>query len=382
MRRNARSLFLLLLLAVFCFLQRKSDACAEAALSVIRTEEIESLFDSYMKENDFDPELVSIAYEYTATGERWYHREDQWYYSASLYKVPLMMLLTEREYQGELTKESVINGMTLETIEEEVLVNSNNPIAYSTLLYIAQPDVCRRMFCGYSDLPEDYYTWDFYGGSYFTARFMTDVMSTLYENAEQFPRMTDCLKRAQPDHFFRLKLGNQWEIAQKYGTYQDEDGTDWNHTSGIVYTPHPFILTVMTRYGGISETIISDLAVLFCEYTLQADSRLLTQKETPTAVIPVGDRTDPVPVQNTSDETSVFLMSEAMKAENTTGFPEDNDSSESVDPERLQDLPGHKSEIGRSALIAAAFGLEVILIGSAFWLRSRKRDKRNQHRRR
>ena len=77
MRRNARSLFLLLLLAVFCFLQRKSDACAEAALSVIRTEEIESLFDSYMKENDFDPELVSIAYEYTATGERWYHREDQ-----------------------------------------------------------------------------------------------------------------------------------------------------------------------------------------------------------------------------------------------------------------------------------------------------------------
>ena len=64
---------------MFSFLQGTSGVWAEAALSVIRTEEIEALFDAYLKENDFDPELISIAYEYTATGERWYHREDQWY---------------------------------------------------------------------------------------------------------------------------------------------------------------------------------------------------------------------------------------------------------------------------------------------------------------
>ena len=364
---------------MFSFLQGTSGVWAEAALSVIRTEEIEALFDAYLKENDFDPELISIAYEYTATGERWYHREDQWYYSASLYKVPLMMLLTEREYQGELTKDTVINGMTLEAIEEEVLVNSNNPIAYSTLLYIAQPDVCRRMFCRYSDLPEEYYTWDFYGGSYFTARFMTDVMSTLYQYEEQFPRMTECLKRAQPDHCFR----------QKYGTYQDEDGTDWNHTSGIIYTPHPFILTVMTRYGGISETIISDLAVLFCEYTLQADSRLLIQKETPTVVIPAGDPSDPTPVQNQnmSDETSSFPTPEATEVENSN---EENalcstgelGSYDPVDPEGVRELPRWESEIGRLMLIVAALGLEVILMGLALWLRHQERDGRSQRRRR
>ena len=72
MRRNVRSLFLLLLV-MFSFLQGTSGVWAEAALSVIRTEEIEALFDAYLKENDFDPELISIAYEYTATGERWYH---------------------------------------------------------------------------------------------------------------------------------------------------------------------------------------------------------------------------------------------------------------------------------------------------------------------
>ena len=386
MRRNVRSLFLLLLV-MFSFLQGTSGVWAEAALSVIRTEEIEALFDAYLKENDFDPELISVAYEYTATGERWYHREDQWYYSASLYKVPLMMLLTEREYQGELTKDTVINGMTLEAIEEEVLVNSNNPIAYSTLLYIAQPDVCRRMFCRYSDLPEEYYTWDFYGGSYFTARFMTDVMSTLYQYEEQFPRMTECLKRAQPDHYFRLKLGNQWKIAQKYGTYQEEDGTDWNHTSGIIYTPHPFILTVMTRYGGISETIISDLAVLFCEYTLQADSRLLTQKETPTGVIPAGDQPDPAPVQNMSDETSSYLTPVATEVENAN---EENasystgelDLHDSVDPEGVRELPGRESELDRPVLIVAALGIEVVLVGLALWLRHQKRDGRSRRRRR
>ena len=239
-----------------------------------RAEQIgpEELFNRYIRENDLDPNLISIAWVLPETGESWYHGEDRWYYSASLYKVPLMMLLTERESEGELTHDSAINGMTLETIEEEILVNSDNAAAYSMLLYFGQPDQTRRMFCRYSDLPENYYTWDFYGSSYFTARYMTDVMCTLYEAPERFPRMIDCMKQAQPGHYFHLKLGDSYEIAQKYGSYTEEDGTNWNHTTGIIYTPHPFILTVMTRYGGISENIIGDLASLFCEYTLSLNT--------------------------------------------------------------------------------------------------------------
>ena len=256
-----------------------ADAYAMASAEIIQREELDALFEEYVKENDLNPDLISVAYLYTPTDETWYHLEDQWYYSASLDKVPLMMLLTEKEHNGELTRKSEINGMPLEVIEEEILINSNNPVAYSTLRYLAQPDECRRMFCRYSDLPEDYYTWDFYGSSYFTARFMTDVMHTLFWEPERFPRMIDCMKKAQPDHYFRLKLGEQYEIAQKYGNYRDENETDWNHTTGIIYTPNPFILTVMTRYGGISETIIGDLATLFCNYTLRADERLADSKK-------------------------------------------------------------------------------------------------------
>ena len=370
------------------FLSLSCIPCIGAAepFSVVHEDEIEALFDAYLTENDLNPDLISIAYEYTATGERWYHLEDRWYYSASLYKIPLMMILTEREYLGELTKDSDINGMTLDAVEEEVLVNSNNPIAYSTMLYIAQPDVCRRMFCRYADLPEEYYTWDFYGGSYFTARFMSDVMSTLYRDEERFPRMTDCLKRAQPGHYFRLKLGERWEVAQKYGTYQDEDGTDWNHASGIIYTPHPFILTVMTKYGGISETIIGDLAVLFCDYTIRADSRLSAEQlkkaemtealsdDTPAADTQRGteDRiADLQKAEATEDEDRRDPLQE--RSENSAEYAE-------TSRETLTASSEAESSSGRLAVIAAALGLELIL-GLLFILTRHRHDRRRQRRR-
>lgn len=373
MRRSAKLFFLFLLTAVFFLTCIPCIGAAEPS-TVVHEDEIETLFDAYVTENDLNPDLISVAYEYTATGERWYHLEDRWYYSASLYKVPLMMLLTEREYLGELTKDTEINGMTLEAIEEEVLVNSNNPVAYSTLLSIAQPDVCRRLFCKYSDLPEEYYTWDFYGRSYFTARFMSDVMSTLYRNEARFPRMTDCLKRAQPDHYFRLKLGDRWEVAQKYGTYQDEDGTDWNHASGIVFTPHPFLLTVMTRYGGISETIIGDLAVLFCDYTIRADGRLASlSMDTPAPETPQGsENAIRIPLTPSTAEDEIRTT------EPVQDRSENSDVYDVSSPEMLTPLPEAESFRGRQTLIAAALGIELVLAILLVALRRRRRRQRKR----
>ena len=243
--------------------------------SVIHPEDIQEFFDRYIAENNLSSDLISVGYIYTATGERWYHNEDRWYYSASLYKVPLMMLYAEKEANGELTQESEFYGMQLSYIEDEVLTYSNNDIAYSMMLNIASPFDCRDLFRSYSGLPDDYFSWEYRGYSYFSARFMTEVMYTLYSEPEKFPGIADRLKNAQPGHYFRLSLEDCGiEIAQKYGNYRDEDGNDWNHTSGILYTPNPVILTVMTQYGGISELIISDLARFFYDYTLSADKEL------------------------------------------------------------------------------------------------------------
>ena len=292
---------------------------------------LQTMLNRYFEEKDILSDLVSVGYVYTETGETWYHNPDCWYYSASLYKVPLMMLLAERVAAGELTNESEICGLPLSLVEEEVLTFSNNDIAYSVLLSMDRPDAVRRMYQRYSSIPEEDYPPEFAGYSYFSARFMTDVLQTLYSDPERFPNITDCLLDAQPGHYFRLILGDEIPIAQKYGRDSDLDGNDWNHTAGIFYTRHPFILTVMTRYGGISETIIGDLAVMFYDYSLQLDSHfdewkamqtqdvLLqdTEKETPAE--------DPLPVSEANSHaypaSSAAPVIEGEAVEASSQFP-------------------------------------------------------------
>ena len=273
------------LLLICIFVPAISSASAEEKNKpLFDAEEIQKLLDAYLDEKGILSDLISVGYVYTATGESWYHNPDRWYYSASLYKVPLMMLLAEREAAGELTQESEIYGMPLSYIEEEVLTYSNNDIAYSIMLSLAQPNDCRRMFQRYSSIPEDSYPWEFASYSYFSARFITDVMQTLFSQPERFPHVADCLLCAQPDHYFHFNLGDRIPIAQKYGYYEEEDGSCWTHTAGIIYTKNPFILTVMTRYGGMGEIIIGDLAVLFYEFTQNLDTRYQQQEENATLI--------------------------------------------------------------------------------------------------
>ena len=229
---------------------------------------IQGMFDAYIDENNLQKELIAVGYADTATGETWYWNEDKQFYSASLYKVPLMMMLAEMISSGEMDADSEINGMSIPYIESEVLTYSNNDIAYSMLLWFGEPSAVRLQFGRFTTLPEGYFDWGFTAYSNFTARFMTEVMLTLFREPERFPNIADCLKEAQPGHYFRLGLeDNGITIAQKYGSYHDDmDGSDWNHAAGIFYTEQPFVLTVMTRYGGISEIILSDLAKLFLEY--------------------------------------------------------------------------------------------------------------------
>ncbi len=262
--------------SVISIAENNGDSSSLAkTLSGLNADEIQSMFDTYIEANALQKDLISIGYADAETGETWYWNEDKQYYSASLYKVPLMMMLSEKVSSGELDAGTEINGMTIPYIEEETLTYSNNDIAYSMLLWFGEPSSVRMQFSKYTTLPEEYFDWGFTAYSNFTARFMTEVMLTLCREPERFPNVAECLKEAQPGHYFRLGLeDSEIEIAQKYGSYHDDfDGSDWNHTAGIFYAEHPFVLTVMTRYGGISEIILSDLAKLFLEYSLSLYKR-------------------------------------------------------------------------------------------------------------
>ena len=248
---------------------------AENALTVLDGEELQALAEQALKDLGLKAENVSIGYCYTPTGETWYFNEDAWYYSASLYKVPLMMIMAEREKSGELTQESVLTGrLTLAYAEDRVLVYSNNEIAHTVMGYLGSDREVREMYKQYSTLPEEDYPKNFLVYSYFSPRFMTDVMMTLYYEQERFPNILDCLKKAQPDGWFNKTGNHEYEIAQKYGAYEEV-----HHTSGVVYTPEPFILTVMTKNSGYPEESIGKIKQRFQDYTLQLAPRLEQARE-------------------------------------------------------------------------------------------------------
>ncbi len=313
------------------------DSAISEPGAVIEAQSIQKMVDGYFAEHGLNPDMISIGYLYTGSNESWYHNADAWYYSASLYKVPLMMLYAEREAAGELTQDSEFFGLPLSYLEDEILTFSNNDLAYSMMLNLADPFACRSLFRAYADLPEDYYSWLFTGYSYFSARFMTEVMYTLFREPDRFPGITERLKKAQPEHYFRMSLeGAGVDIAQKYGNYQDEEGNDWNHTAGIVYTEKPFLLTVMTRYGGISENIIADLAQLFYDYTLSIDTvpvPMNSEQGIPAEQAPPAGMSEG---QNSVAEVPVPEEKHALSNEAQDAAPSDSKGENTVSQEALR----------------------------------------------
>lgn len=247
-------------------------ASAAVDMTIFDPDALERMTEDFISEwssHNVRAERISFAYTYLATGETWFYNPDTWYYSASMYKVPLMMILAQQEYNGELTQETDIKGITLAKAEESILVYSNNDYAHLMLNYLGTDEEAREMYKQFSSLPDDYYDPDFIDYSYFTVRFMNDVMTTLYNDPERFPNIIDCLKRAQPVDYFHLCTDPNLVIAQKYGSYNE-----WNGTTGIIYTPNPVILTVMMENVEGAEEVIGNAAKMFVDYTLTLDDKL------------------------------------------------------------------------------------------------------------
>ena len=100
---------------------------------IIDAAALQQWMDNFAQEHNLKQDYMrfSVGFWYSGTGDSWYYDADQWMYSASLYKVPVSMLMAEKEAAGELTLESVVNGTTLEYLESTALVYSNNDSGHS-----------------------------------------------------------------------------------------------------------------------------------------------------------------------------------------------------------------------------------------------------------
>ena len=117
----------------------------------------------------------------------------------------------------------------------------------------------RKQLAMYSGLDPDTLDETYYHVNTFSPRFMVGTLQTLYKNADQYGKIIDWMKLANPNHYFKL-VATDYEIAQKYGQY--------NHctaTAGIIYTPQPVLLTVFIS-GLYLESAVGDLAAMAIAY--------------------------------------------------------------------------------------------------------------------
>lgn len=266
---------LMLCAALLCALSCPAFADGEGEDSLIDPARLQSIADGLITQYGVNGDNFSIGYCYLATGDTWYYNEDGWFYAASVYKVPLMMLMAEKVSSGELTQDSVINGITLAEAESLILTYSNNDYARDLRFnYMGGDEMWVKEAQKFSDLAESDYDENYLPYRYYNARYIVDVLKTLYSEPERFPNVIDCLLLAEPGAYFRSTLEGRYDIAQKYGAYIENDGTNNNHAVGVIYTPNPIIVSVMTKNIGSYESLIGDAAKQLVDYTLELDSQL------------------------------------------------------------------------------------------------------------
>lgn len=112
MRKTFRLLAIILLFAMLlptamAFAAETDKPAEDASLaspvdenSIIDGSVLSSKIENFLKENSIDPKKISVGYYYSATGDSWYYNGDKWFYPASMYKVPLVMLLAEKVHSG------------------------------------------------------------------------------------------------------------------------------------------------------------------------------------------------------------------------------------------------------------------------------------------
>ncbi len=276
-RTNFRRLLSLLLCLMMLSAMPVSALADDAAdTGIIDAQKLNEMTESFLSERGIDPKNFSLGFCYTATGDEWYYNGDEWFYPASMYKVPLMMLLSERVKSGDLTQDTYIYDRPVSEIEELILVYSNNEWAHYIRTYLGGDEQWRAEAKKYASLKDDEYDPDYMDYCYFNNRYITSVMKTLYSDPDSYPNVIDCLLRAEPTHYFRLSqsIEGVYDVAQKYGSFDDQIGQSFNHTTGIIYTPNPCIVTVMTCNVSSYEKVISDAALMLTEYALSLDEQL------------------------------------------------------------------------------------------------------------
>ncbi len=285
MRLAALLLCAAMVLAISCAaFAENTTAAASSSDGILDSAALQQMMDEFVAKYSLDTRnrSISVGFCYLKTGDMWFYNEGKWYYSASLYKVPVAMLLAEREVAGEIAADTVHQNQyytgSLETLESKALVNSNNDAGHAMVEWMGgtYAGKCADQLKKFTDLPDSYFNEDFYSVSYYNVNFYTQVLRTLYNNQQNYPRIIDYMKLAQPGAYLRTYLDGAYEVAQKYGAFEETKTNPTknnNHAAGIIFTPNPIAVTIMTSNVDNFNDRIGEVAKMLADYALTLDAR-------------------------------------------------------------------------------------------------------------
>ena len=226
----------------------------------------EEVVNALMEEYHVKPESVAMGYCNTVTGETHYHRGDAYMVAASMYKVPINMVFTERVAKGEMDWDTKISGLPYSTILEWTVINSDNDAAEKLWNKLGGYQKYRKAICPYMGVDAATVDKMFWKNNYFTAEQMIYCLSLLQANPDRFPRLEETMKRAEPERWFNAHE-QEYEIAHKFG-YFSEPGHLYINDCAICYTDDPICIVLFTDSIGASATaFMADFCSLMCDYT-------------------------------------------------------------------------------------------------------------------
>lgn len=234
-----------------------------------RAQDTDEYFDGVMRElltrYGAKEENVYAGYLNLVTGEEHYWQGDEFVIAASMYKVPLNMMVAEKISKGELVwDEKYVNVPYDEVLEQTLLYSSNEWAMFLWSEFGSYADY-RRAIAPYMGIDTETVEAAYFDNNEFTPRQMIHCLKLLYDEPDRFPRILETMKRAEPERFFRLNE-QRFEIAHKYGYV-----TDWSwvymNDCGIVFTDEPIAIVMFTVNVDEQEALLSDFCTAMCDYT-------------------------------------------------------------------------------------------------------------------
>lgn len=269
----------------------KQESCKEFAITLVdltfadvpQADSVEELVNQYIKERNLNERTLGFFYCSPDDGETYVYNGDTVFNAASTIKVPLSMLYFDRYESGEMNPQETImltssdieggDGMTLDDyplgsyipysyLQKQSIIFSDNTATNLLIKGLGGFTAFRNLLPDYNtsnhSLPSSFYT-----QNVITMNYMLDVMHHLYANQDHYKTMIAMMKQASAGEYLQRST-DAFEIAQKYGLFEG-----YLHTTGIVYTPKPYIVGIYTSGRADAYEIIPELNRWLLAYQLQ-----------------------------------------------------------------------------------------------------------------